>query len=92
MAQYEKYPVTHSSDDDDDDEKAELFPAVLTALDKEQLSLIAFAFLQHTSPLSLQSSRAKPSVSDPVFGSYHVVFPLTLRMVCARWSNPRKRH
>jgi hypothetical protein len=62
-------------DSDDDDEKAELFSEVVAALDKEQLPLLALAILQRTSSLASHPSNVKPSISEPIFGSYHVVFP-----------------
>ncbi|CRG92584.1 hypothetical protein PISL3812_09646 [Talaromyces islandicus] len=74
---YTVHSSDDSDDDDDDDEKAELFSPVIAALDKDKLSLLALAVLQRTSPLASQPSDVKPSISEPIYGSYHVVFPLT---------------
>lgn len=62
----------------DDDENAELFSAVLSTLNREQLPFVAMAILQRTHPAQ------RPSVGEPVYGSYHVLFPLTFD-IDLRW-------
>lgn len=69
----EKSPSLHSAADD---ENAELFSAVLSTLDKEQLPLLASAILRRLQPPH-RTTNAKPSVGEPLYGSYHVLFPLT---------------
>ena len=69
----EQSPASHSSEDD---EKMELFSAVLSTLDREQLPLLASALLRRLQP-PYQTTHAKPSVGEPLYGSYHVLFPLT---------------
>lgn len=59
----------------EDDENAELFSAVLSALNGGQLPLLAKTILQQVDPHSPDTQTA-PSVGDPLHGSYHVVFPL----------------
>lgn len=68
----EQSPASHSSEDD---EKMELFSAVLSTLDREQLPLLASNILQQLQPS--QTTSAKPAVGEPLYGSYHVLFPLT---------------
>ncbi|CAL5872047.1 uncharacterized protein PFLUO_LOCUS6304 [Penicillium psychrofluorescens] len=70
----EPSPSLHSRDNNDED--AELFSAVLSALDKEQLAVLASAVLQRIQPLHTRPN-TKPSIAEPLFGSYHVLFPLT---------------
>lgn len=69
----EQSPSSHSAEDD---ENAESFSAVLSTLDKEQLPLLASAILQRLQPL-YRTTNAEPSVGEPLYGSYHVLFPLT---------------
>lgn len=64
---------SHTAEDDDN---AQLFSAVLSALDREQLPLLAQAVLQQIDPHS-PATQTTPSVGDPLYGSYHVLFPLT---------------
>lgn len=71
---------SHSAEDD---ENAELFSAVLSTLDKEHLPLLASAILQRLQPL-YQTANAKPSVGEPLYGSYHVFFPLTFDDISLR--------
>lgn len=71
--QHTEQSPSHSAEDGED---VELFPAVLSFLDSEQLPLLASAFLRHLQPLS-QTTIAKPSVSKPLYGSYHILFLLT---------------
>lgn len=60
----------------EDDENAELFSAVFSTLDREQLPLLASALLRRLQP-PYQTTNANPSVGEPLYGSYHVLFPLT---------------
>ena len=69
----EQSPSLHSAEDD---ENAELFSAVLSTLDREQLPLLARALLRRLQP-PYHTTHAKPSVGEPLYGSYHVLFPLT---------------
>ncbi|KAI5861260.1 hypothetical protein GGS23DRAFT_160201 [Durotheca rogersii] len=63
---------SHTSEQD---EKAELFSAVLSALNREQLPLLASTVLRRIDPDS-PATQTTPSVGDPLYGSYHVLFPL----------------
>ena len=69
-------PYMHSAEDD---ENAELFSAVLSTLDREELPPLASAILQRLQP-PYQTTNAKPSVGKPLYGSYHVLFLLTFAM------------
>lgn len=60
----------------DDDENAILFSAVLSTLDKDQLPHLASAILRRVQP-GLAAPEPKPSVGQPLYGSYHVLFPVT---------------
>ncbi|OQD68803.1 hypothetical protein PENDEC_c030G04885 [Penicillium decumbens] len=71
----------HSAEEDD--ENAELFSAVLSTLDREQLPLLASAILRRLQPPH-RTTNAKPSVGEPLYGSYHVLFPLTFD-IGLRW-------
>ena len=57
------------------DDNAELFSAVLSTLDRDQLPLLAITILQRIQPHH-PPNRKGPSVGEPIYGSYHVVFPL----------------
>lgn len=57
-------------------ENEELFSAVFSTLDKEQLPLLASVILQLLQPLS-HTTNANPSIGEPMYGSYHGLFPLT---------------
>lgn len=59
----------------DDDENAELFSAVLANMDKDQLPHLARAILRRVQPGHV-ASETKPSVGQPLYGSYHVLFPV----------------
>ena len=72
-----------SSNLEDEDEGAELFSAVLSAIDREQLSLLAMTILQRTQQHH-PATKTKPSVGEPMYGSYHILFPLTFD-VDLRW-------
>lgn len=76
----EQSPSLHAAEDD---ENAELFSAVLSTLDRDQLALIARAILRRLQP-PYQTTNAKPSVGEPLYGSYHVLFPLTFD-IGLRW-------
>lgn len=65
----------------DDEEKAELLEPVLAALDQAQLPILAKRILQARQPENVP----EPSVGRPIFGSYHVVFPLTFESG-TRWA------
>jgi hypothetical protein len=74
MAQQDlnRLPSPHSTDHEDD-ENAELFSAVLSTLNREQLPLVGMAILQRTHP----AVKARlPSVGKPMYGSYHVLLRL----------------
>lgn len=76
----EQSPYLHAAEDD---ENAELFSAVLSTLDREQLPLLASAILRRLqSPY--QTTDAKPSIGEPLYGSYHVLFPMTFD-IGLRW-------
>jgi hypothetical protein len=74
MAQQDPEPSLDSHTAEDD-ENAELFSAVLSALNREQLPLLAKAILQKVDPHS-PATQTTPSVGDLLYGSSHVVFPL----------------
>ncbi|KAI1370436.1 hypothetical protein F4677DRAFT_438371 [Hypoxylon crocopeplum] len=60
----------------EEDENAALFSAVLSALNRDQLPLLASTILRHIDPHS-PATQTTPTVGDPLYGSYHVLFPLT---------------
>lgn len=60
----------------EDDENAEMFSAVLSALDREQLPQLASDILQRIQQHH-PVTNTKPSVGEPMYGSYHVILPLT---------------
>jgi len=61
-----------------DDEQAELFSAVLLALDRKQLPIHASSVLRCIQPKHPDAgSELQPLVGDAIYGSYHVIFPLT---------------
>lgn len=62
---------SHSAEDDN----AELFSAVLSALDRERLPSLACAVLQRTQPHH-PANKTHPSVGEPIYGSCHVILPL----------------
>ncbi|KAF3021373.1 hypothetical protein E8E15_009211 [Penicillium rubens] len=82
MAQQQYIERSPSSPSSEDDENAELFSAVLSTLDREQLPLLANAILRRQ-PL-YRTTNAKPSVGEPLYGSYHILFPLTFD-IGLRW-------
>lgn len=59
----------------EDAENAELFSAVLSALDREQLPHLASDILQRIRQQD-PVTNTKPSVGEPMYGSYHVLLPL----------------
>ncbi|KAL4967824.1 phosphotransferase family protein [Aspergillus stella-maris] len=63
-----------SSTSSDNDDNAEMFSAVLAALDKEQLPVLAADVLRRLHP---DASIKTPTVGEPIYGSYHVLFRLT---------------
>ncbi|KAJ2984770.1 hypothetical protein NUW58_g5889 [Xylaria curta] len=65
-----------SPDPAEDDGNAELFSEVLSALDKNQLPLLARDISQRIQP-QLAPTGTTPVVGEPIYGSYHVLFPLT---------------
>lgn len=71
----------------DGDDNTELFSAVLAVLNKDRLPALA-AFVRrrcHISPLDgNNSSEQDPTLEMPIYGSYHVIFPLTFQDG-ARW-------
>lgn len=72
---FEQSPSSHTAGNDDDAE--EVFSAVLSTLDREQLPLIARAILQRVEPQDAATQTKPVSVGEPMYGSYHVLFPLT---------------
>ncbi len=60
MAQLQHVEQSLSSGSTGDDENAELFSAVLSTLDREQLPLLASAILQRIRPRDLIASNTKP--------------------------------
>lgn len=76
MAQQQHIERSPSLTSFEDDENAELFSAVLSTLDIEQLPLLANAILRRLQPLH-RTTNAKPSTGEPMYGSYHILFPLT---------------
>lgn len=68
----EKPSSLHSHERDED---AELFSAVLSTLDREQLPVLASAILRRAQPH--RTTNTKPVVDEAIYGSYHVLFPLT---------------
>lgn len=67
-------PQAAPSDDEEEgqDEKAELFSAVLSRLDKDHLPQLAAAVRQRSG----DQHEGVPTVEEPVYGSYHLLFPL----------------
>ncbi|KAI1752812.1 hypothetical protein F4782DRAFT_115916 [Xylaria castorea] len=63
-------------DPTENDENAELFSEVLSALDKNQLPLLGQDIFRRIQP-QLARTDTKPVVGEPIYGSYHVLFPLT---------------
>jgi len=72
----EQSPSLHSVEDDENEESFFCSP-VLSTLDREQLPLLASAILRRLQPLS-RTTNAKPPVGEPLYGSYCVLFPLTI--------------
>lgn len=66
---------TRSSRSTNEADNAQLFSAVLSSLDKDQLPFLALDVLQRLQP-SHPMNDLCPSVGEPIYGSYHVVFPL----------------
>lgn len=83
MAQQQHNEQTPSSCSTEDDENAKLFSAVLSTLDREQLPLLGEDILQRMQPRH-PATNTRPSVGEPMYGSYHVLFPLTFDGVL-RW-------
>ena len=54
--------------------EAETFAAVLSALDREQLATVTRTL--RFSRAVCTADKMEPSVGDPIYGSYHVIFPL----------------
>ncbi|KAI0544836.1 hypothetical protein F4679DRAFT_600305 [Xylaria curta] len=71
----DREPVS-PSDPAENDENAELFSEVLSALDRNQLPLLGQDIVRRTQP-QLALADTKPVVGEPIYGSYHVLFPLT---------------
>ncbi|KAI1124236.1 hypothetical protein F5Y10DRAFT_249913 [Nemania abortiva] len=65
-----------SLDPSESHEKAELFSEVLSALDKDILPLLGRDILRCIQP-EVAPTGEKPVVGGPIYGSYHVLFPLT---------------
>lgn len=59
-----------------EDEHEEEFSSVLSVLKKENLAPLGSAVLQRTKP-EYSTVVTDPSVGEPLYGSYHVLFPLT---------------
>jgi hypothetical protein len=72
--QEQQHPKSVSSSSTEHDDYEELFAEVLSALNRPQLPRLATALLQRLQPHHTAST---PSVGKPIYGSYHVVFPLT---------------
>ena len=72
-------PISPTSTDGD--ERAEIFSAVLPALDKGQLLLVASRLRSENHP---KANKLAPCLGDPIYGSYHVVLPLEFDDGC-RW-------
>lgn len=83
MAQQQHIEGSPSLRSAEDDENAELFSAIHSTLDREQLPLLASDVLQRIQPHHA-ATNTKPSVGEPMYGSYHVLFPLTFD-VGLRW-------
>ncbi|KAI0399442.1 hypothetical protein F4802DRAFT_589477 [Xylaria palmicola] len=71
----EKEP-SFSPEPTEDDENAELFSEVLSALDKDQLPLLGQEIFRRIQP-QFTPTGGKPVVGEPIYGSYHILFPLT---------------
>lgn len=69
----EQSPSSHSVENDED---GELFSAVLSTLNREKLPLVAEAALRRVQPHQPASKTKLPSVGEPIYGSFHVLFPL----------------
>ncbi|KAL2889088.1 hypothetical protein HOO65_030589 [Ceratocystis lukuohia] len=63
---------SHASEED---EHAELFSAVLSTVNKEQLALLGSTVLRRIEPQH-PTAQTTPSIGDPMYGSFHVLFPL----------------
>ncbi|KAI0196595.1 hypothetical protein EV127DRAFT_417022 [Xylaria flabelliformis] len=71
----DREPVSHL-DPAENDEKAELFSEVLSVLDKNELPLLGQDVFRRIQP-QLARTDTKPVVGEPMYGSFHVLFPLT---------------
>lgn len=74
-ATVEKATIEEYTTEEDEDIKS--FADVLSALDKEQLPLLGWNVFQRVRPQSATEDNRKPEVGEPMYGSYHVLFPLT---------------
>ncbi len=70
-----------SSPSSGDDEDTESFSAVLSTLDTEQLPVLGSTILRRIRQLQPQlqhtATNTTPSVGEPIYSSFHVLFPLT---------------
>jgi hypothetical protein len=64
------------TDVNESDENLELFAEVLSVLDKTQLPILGRDVLQRVHPQHTTTDE-EPEVGEPIYGSCHVLFPLT---------------
>ncbi|KAF4978228.1 hypothetical protein FZEAL_5333 [Fusarium zealandicum] len=64
------------SDDSDDSDDEERFCKVLSALDQQQLPMLAATLFRQLHP-EIPDDETQPSVDEPKYGSSNLVFPLT---------------
>ncbi|KAJ8132809.1 hypothetical protein O1611_g817 [Lasiodiplodia mahajangana] len=60
----------------EDDEKAKWFSEVLSALDENQLPVLGQDVFRRIHP-QIAPMDTEPAVGEPIYGSFHVLFPLT---------------
>ncbi|TPX08709.1 uncharacterized protein E0L32_009898 [Thyridium curvatum] len=70
-----QHPIEPSSPFQDD-ENAELFSAVSSVLKKEELPRLGSTVLRRRMGLQGPFTSTKPAVGEPMYGSFHVIFPL----------------
>jgi hypothetical protein len=64
-------PTKHEDTQSDSDNERQLFAAVLFTIDLQHLPFLAEAVRRR-----VEDSETDPTVSDPIYGSYHILFPL----------------
>ncbi|KAI5460442.1 hypothetical protein BGZ63DRAFT_404912 [Mariannaea sp. PMI_226] len=75
MAQQQQGAQSLPSPVSENDESAQMFAAVLSSIDMQQLPRLATSLLQSMQP-DHSAANTKPSIGEPLYGSYHVLFPM----------------